>query len=497
MAASFLTLPYELKAAIFDEIADQNALFNLLRCSRLCYQVTRPFLYRNIKLSHFMYQHPKLRNSRKEHHFFPGAYRLTCSILRDPRLASFVRTFTIVEGRKPIGNSDMILTINEIDRHLQMAVRQICRFFRNEEPWLKAIAASPDSEATLAVLLPSLPCLVRLNMGFSNKTPYCNRMLRDMGQGSLYSKTKFRLLWIDKKTPRHEKKLHKMYKRMDYPETAFQHLQKVSNGFSEWSFSYELVATFFKMTSLTSMSGRIEEVRNDPMNNNAGLVYLEELEPASSNISHISLERMETCIARDIFAMVRTCCALKSLNIEWKSDSYIYFESGSWLRLDVTLMPAAATLESLTLVYSDVRNWGSPFRRQIHDTLPSLSGFTRLKAVKLGMAFIFGTGNATKRAPVRLESFLPFTTNLSAMLPPCIETVHLVRHEEELQGPLLMNVERLVEIAESGEAFAFLRTIIMEHRCHAECFTELSRRPSERLFISREGRGRYESSREV
>ena len=485
MVACFLDLPAEIMCMILDQITEKDTFYKLLHCSRYCYELAVPYLYRDIELPFrvcptgkrgtILHSFPERKGSLNGiEYFFPGAYSLICAILANSYLARLVKRFSIHTESSTTLIKDESIATADLDHNLQIAVRVAGkRSFVDGTSWLQDISELLNSDAVIAILVPSLPCLEQLRMDFTYDTPFRNRMADHAGRG------------------------------LTYRQRAFQRLQRI---LSEWPARWY----FYQATALLGLPLIILESWGYDLGLDGfsdlwpcpGNVYLaRNVQRALSKITTIHLDesRCPLFTPNDIAFAVQSCRILKSLRLEWIQDLTTALAGNRrWQpSLDAILSQAPDTLEDLSLVYGTVhypRETDALVRGpQTQILLPSLRVFSKLKTLKLCMAFIFGPGTIIYRdATPSFTEYLPYSHYLSSILPSSQETLHLVQHEFEMLAPLLMNIEAVVSIAQLDQHFRSLKDIVIESHCDPKQFTQEYRADHKTLFVTRENLGRYE-----
>ena len=315
-------------------------------------------------------------------------------------------------------------------------------------------------------------------MDFIDQTPFCNRMTRYAGRGLAYH---------------HE---------------AFQRLQQVSTERpASTSFKESLALLGAPLVIIHSLSSGPELASAWAGRNNSYQANTVKSALSNLRIVHLQYRDDSSFTSNDLAYVVQSRRGVRSLNLDWPLDTTTGL-AWNWCwrpSLDAILSRAADTLEHLSLEYGVVRYLteirAAVERPQMQILLPSLRTFSRLKTLKLGMAFIFGLGTITYRNfgdPVpSYTDYLPYSHQLSSILPPSIETLYLVGHEFEMLAPLLLNAEKVLDIAQTGQKFLSLKSIIIENHCDPEQLEKEGRADHKLLFVARMNLGRYEDIEDV
>ena len=199
---------------------------------------------------------------------------------------------------------------------------------------------------------------------------------------------------------------------------------------------------------------------------NSGLWELSSLTPppGSSNLTHLSLTGigMPPSSLASILALSRV---IKTLELHWYSDHHIWRnKSGSPLAdLDAALLPSSASLNDVSLTYTRADVLWKRAHDQGRLRVPRI--LSRLKSLKVATAFMYRVPPSGKKWRSEAMPPLPDKTALECclvnMLPPGLETLHIVRHTKEDFGVLLTNIRRLLAATTKGE-FPALRSITIE-----------------------------------
>ena len=441
MTSPLINLPHELLLKIIDSIEDASSKFNFLRCCHLTHDLVLPQLYRNVSIRQPRHVNPAFG--------FHALYTFTCQILRSHERASFVQSFTFreVDAYVPSKFSNGTtghVSHERVDENLRKAVGRASFSKTDEKGWLQDLQSNNPTGALLAILLPHLPRLQRLNMAFPYTQRYNSRMLMSIvtRRGRVF------------------------------PETAFERLQHVVIPFSDQARDHRAtgiwphqLAYLLQMPSLQSVSAH---VCHDDDDDDINLQFEDGVQDTaeagwdgerleSSTVSSLALEGFRLR-ASEVEHAVTMCSNLKSLKLHWICERMTNLEMASrrFSGIPKAIMPASQTLESLSLTYAF---WnGAEEERRDRSTHThariSLAEYPKLRSLTLGIAWIFGLlflnrSTAVANAPHDV---------LSRLLPSTIETLRIERKEAEYAVPLLANLEAVLLEKQSGR-FEGLKSI--------------------------------------
>ena len=439
MTNSLVDLPQELLLKIIDHVQDSNSLFNLLQCCHLTYDLALPQLYCDVEIWQPRHVNPFFRFNR--------LYSFTCQILRSHERASLVKRFTFREVyayvSSELGNGTTGQVSHEqVDENLQKVVCR-ARFSKTDEKgWLRDLQSNNPTDALLAILLPSLPCLEHLNMAFPYTQRYYSRMLMSIvtRPGRVF------------------------------PESAFERLKHVVIPFSDRVGDHRATGIWphqlnylLRVPSLQSVSAHVYD------ENDHDVVFEDDEKAAgaswdgekllSSNVSSLALESF-ILHSSMVELKVRMCSNLKSLKLHWvyTRGTDPVMANGQISSIPHAITSASQKLESLSLTYT---SWGAA-RESLADSQMdsrcriSLTDYPNLRSLTLGMAWIFGL--QLFHCTSNLENVS--SGLLAQLLPSAIETLRIERGDIENVAPILPNIEAILLERQSGR-FESLKSITL------------------------------------
>ena len=464
------TIPGEIATIIIDEL-DQSSLFSLLRCSKLWHKTVLPRLYRNLELRRVRIC--KFRDCtgtrRPGYSVAPDLHNLVSRLLHNPSLASCVRTvkpkpktvyirFNLDRHENSVPTSpnqveahinlarqspvyrysakdfeveeeklrpmpwilERLVPTDEVDAKLQELVEMACSATSSmsSSDWLRDATVTFLLDALLACLYLLLPCLNHLDLGFSLETKYLNCILRTL---------------VKNKTS---------------PSVGlFQSLISVchdSGGSYFKGYTPQLISWLFLVPSLEVLKGGL-----DCSSDWNSL----QLEPASSNVTSLELINLgdRQLLPTNLEEIVRACRALKSFKIHWQVLN-LGGECLDFSRMYSALLFTTQSLEELSLSYEDISYWRLIYNDNFDyfkDPIPSLLNFNKLSKLSIGLAFITGCTlwllqYRNLKRPLDIKRFIPLAGNLSAIPPPNIKSLRVVKSSDERLAPALMGIENVL-----------------------------------------------------
>ena len=438
--------PAEIMMKILESL-DQGTLFNVAMCSRSFYQTAFPFLYRHVV---FKNSNP---TGRRPH--FPGIYNFACQVLSDPDVAGLVKSISIEETTLPVVSQSAAAPMVSMNSNVLGALNGVCSDGHKGGinagkilSWLTSIYESPDSEATFAAVLPYLPHLERLEVVIDPfTTQFSNWVLR------LADTPLARL-----------------------PCAGFKNLKYISNDISlidlcdrsdphtaPWV-NWKEIAHFFGIAGVQKLEFNMETFRANAQSDLDAKVN----EPGLSSIDSLSFRNVPVSFSyTDTF--LGPNLHVKELKILWDLQSTPWAGGPSTSGFDFALYPGASELESFTTYYTHTTRNG--FYTVSMSSLRCLSKFSNLKDLKIGMGLIFGfvdrMFNKAKGFDYKSLGTYAHRGILQRMLPPNLETLHVIKYTDEVVALLHDNILALMSAKAHGE-FMSLESITVTTRMGRE-----------------------------
>jgi hypothetical protein len=174
---SITDLPLEVLRGIIKNILPSSALCNLALCSRSIYHAVVPFLYEHVELLCFGTDPKNFETDTNKSAFV--LRDLTCLFLRRPDLAQHVRRFTLRFDRYTNWvEPDKNFSIDEVDEILKIAIKASSHSEEEEKQWIVDAGWRFNIDAIIALLLPTLVKLLKLDMQVTDNQDYLVRMLK-------------------------------------------------------------------------------------------------------------------------------------------------------------------------------------------------------------------------------------------------------------------------------------------------------------------------------
>ena len=303
-----------------------------------------------------------------------------------------------------------------------------------------AIKCKGSVDPILAVLLPYLPRLERLEITLLPSHIYCGAMLH----GNLLRRGKA------------------------FPATAFQHLQHIIAPCREdqlhgnepgGGLTPDQLAHFVRIPSLQSLTAHLCDDHFGDIEETEGEL-LESVGAFGKYGLYGPREAVYIARIRNLTSLKLTWARPRDLRIAnqdlWKPSLCVHIA-----------MLASQSLETLSLSYPSAHGF---YNTPATDDLDCrsrmmLAGFPKLRHVTLGMAFVFGPriffGRRYVQGPPERPGAGDNDKTLFRLLPPTIETLRLVLCEEEDILPLWANVEALLWRKREG-MFGKLTSVVVE-----------------------------------
>ena len=389
------TLPPELWIQVISNVGKSGWLLNLALCCRSFYHLTLPFLYSDVKLLRDTYETG-----------FPHLKPFTIHILKNPKLASHVRSFAMDQCWVYHLSSDW--ESHGVDENVQGVLSRSNLSHEEQEQWIRSLERNVE-DAYLTLLLSSLPNLERL----------------DLMLPGLYADRFEKLIQNAAKT-----------KNVFHTHSAFSQLRVVINNCIDhiYGSSPTLLSGYLQLPSVREFYGQNVGSYDDEAH--TGLATLES---ASHPLVHLEL-RESRLNATDLTNLLRACKNIKTFVYElgW---GHINWPMYSTPELGKALSWIDTSLENLGLDYE-----GECYFSSDDDLSPigTLSNFKRLKNLRAGTYVFFGE-----------ESFAwaetggeQRTLNLASLMPASIETLYF-SHTEGMVHALTRSLEKLLQAKES------------------------------------------------
>ena len=340
-------------------------------------------------------------------------------MLKKPYLASYVRSFALRGGNEfcndiantrseTKGKNDEVEEVAEVFR---VAVETSTQYLKERSGRMPELDEGKTDGALLALLLPALVKLERLDLKLSHPRHFYVEMMEKAAARETPFET----------------------------QQPFLNLSEITNFWynnnKKYDRSLDLLVAYLQLPSVHVFYGYEFGSANDGPNK-----ALAALKPSSSSLTHLEL-KMCTMNSQDVANVVRACKALSTFVLEKLWDN-IPFNSFNTARVRKALTSAENTLEFLWLdyIYSDLWLGG------LDDISPieSLENFKKLRYVKAAMLFFFG-GDPTDRDTLYGNDLEETADHcpLVNMFPPTVEVLYFT-HCFHYLPYLITEVEELL-----------------------------------------------------
>ena len=179
MTCPISVLPEEMICHILSFINSKRCLSNLSSCSKSLHQTVLPFLFRHLEYDTKQYGGIP---------YFPHLRGLTSLFLHKPEYASFVRHLTMrntLHGDNYFGykqqNEDFIIDTVEVEEVLETTIKASSHSNEEATEWLHYASYKTSSDALMAILLPLLNRLEKLDIMLGDNLKYFKRTLSRIG----------------------------------------------------------------------------------------------------------------------------------------------------------------------------------------------------------------------------------------------------------------------------------------------------------------------------
>ena len=402
MAKLTSVLPPEILQAIIKQVEDKSTLCKLVRCSHYLYEVTVPFLYEHVELYDY--------EGGTSMHWFMYLRPLTSLLLQRADLAYLVRRLTMREEfsdgydsrfKVEEGLPANTVEVADIFKH---AVEAASHNQEEEKEWLTHLSWADHADAMIALLLPALPRLEKLDLQLMYDSMYFERMLKRAGlrekpfdkQPAFLALKDFMHTWYDEK----------------------------------YGMSPMYVAMFLRLPAIDRIFGHRIGSADEQEDQTLAM-----LDVGSSTVTHLEFKDCKLS-TEDITQLLKVPQNLTAFIYELGSG-HLSYTGYNFKAIREALVPQAHSLENLWLGYE--KRYGICFLDEIDDTtpIPSFASFNKLKTLKIATVFLFGSeghlsGRAEEEVDVSGERYWNDTTRrrLVSLFPQSLETLHILHYED-------------------------------------------------------------------
>ena len=412
------------------------------------HRLTLEYLYRNVEITHKTKSgiSQVLNTStgeRNECYFSRNVYDFTALALSKPERARMVKSLTLSKKTCRIDHPSR----EKLHDGIIVAVRQAQWSPTDGSRQLQEIKGGQVIEALVAVLLPYLPQLERLEFLFSHRNPdfihYYDRMLASiLSQSGNLPETAFSRL-----------------RHLTAPQLyhAQKNIPRFPVRLGIWPHQ---LAYFLKLPSMRSIEGCLR-VYHDEAHKPPSYDGLDSLGSASSPVESLALESRSFLYAREVVKKaVLACRKLRKLELKVLRGFFIGEEFAC---LVAATMQASHSLETLSLRYTSGEDtYDSYIRNSTERYTISLVDFPNLRNVTLGVFFLF-SGKLLKDTTLG-EGHLRSEHGETVLkrLPAQIVSLRIVVCNGEEAVPIFANVEAILWQKRDGQ-FPRLVSIFVEY----------------------------------
>lgn len=431
MRLSISHVPPEILSCIIANIGSSLELRNLALCSHGFYECVVPCLYEHVV---FQNQYYDCNHSDRR------LRKLATLLLQRPDLARHVRRWTFHSSRRNGVRGHQADEINDMDnvrlsQVLMTAIKASSHSEEEEMKWLKDARCTRRRDAILALVLPILVKLQRLDlqpMPRGLDLDYVERMMRRAGHGE---------------------------KPFDV-SPAFQALTKLmyTSTKRKCGIDPKYLALSMPFPSIHAIYGHC---LGSPFGSAGVSASLAVLATASSTLKHLEL-RDCTLKKADITHLLRVPMALNTFILDLGSSHLSYCEVNP-RDIRNALTPQEHCLEYLWLNYNEPRG-GFPrwWDNESDALMGSFSSFRSLQVLKIAAIFLFGKENFHFRcgkSDAAGQDSNGSSARLTDLLPNSLLTLHLSRCEDGFSGTL-QSLEDLILRKESS--IPELKNLVLE-----------------------------------
>jgi hypothetical protein len=387
-------LPPEILTCIISYVHSKSSLCNIALCSSMFYSLTIPVLYAHVAL-----------HSRCHH--FEGLRSLTVLFLTKSILAQYVRQFTLrdpIDNFQPNGHQNRPLDVRGV---LREAIFSNSHSAEEFDEWTMHVA-SDHPDALLAILLPTMVKLEKLDLMLRNSPLYFDRMI---------------VRAVAKQKPFDKQPLFPALKH-------FMHIPSWEPGsiFTKRSCDYQPMdsrySTIFQsFPNICSIFGfNVSEVFEHRIRTDGMRTFVNDyssLSGMSSSLTHLELTR----------SFITQCNLCIMLKIPKALITFIYeiIPTSMWLALspisfeDIlsALSPQYNSLDNLWL--DGYEEMGPEPTHPSNNMSSSLSKFTCLRNLRVAAVVLLTI----------LRHKAPQPRNFSGVFPATLETLHIIYDETE------------------------------------------------------------------
>ena len=367
--------------------------------------------------------------------FFQFVHNLTVQVVSDPERAKLVKSLTL----EPYPRCEYPL-LDTVHSSIECFINRSDYTVAERSSWVRDLQRS-SMDALLAVLLPSLPRLERLEFKAPLSSPHCTRMLTNamaaMSQGE---------------------------KVIERPLQCLRHLGGPGPGTRSWADLYpHQLAHFLRLPSMESVAVRLYTVPERSRRRASRQITirpsweLTTLESGSSNVASMELQTFLYNI-QGIACAIAACRHLRRLKIQILSG---LIRASEFAGLTAAVTQASSTLETLSLTHLEKDNHVYDFLRadpitSLHDNQCRIAttDFPKLRNLTLNTLSILGPRLLRYRMWPDSYPRPALDDGIAELLPEClppqIERFHVLVWESADNTALICGIESLFQKVQGG-----------------------------------------------
>lgn len=406
-------LPRELICCIMSQVDCRTTLCNLALCSHAFYLCAIRHLYKHVDFNAEGVACGCLH--------FERIRALGSLLLQRADLARLVRQFTMREGfshghdskrKEERGEEPEVV---EVDSVFKQVIKASSCSEEEEREWLKNVSWTDHTDAILALVLPALINLERLDLFLECGIIYFKRIMRSAA-----------------------------CRRKPFDtEPAFQNLKEFMHTWfdDENGMSAEYAAMFLRLPAISAVYG-YHVGRDDDEEADRTLAALD---TGSSTVTYIELKGSYLSIP-NITHMLRAPKALQTFICEL-GGAHISAWATSFKAIHEAFTPQKHCLENLWLDYEHQYRFISDHGLDETAPMPSFAGFEALKFLKIATLFLFGYKGRLEQHNDNEDKSKDWNDSsrrrLAGLFPTMLETLY-VPHCEDYFSHLLTALEDLL-----------------------------------------------------
>jgi len=349
-------IPPEVICCVISKVESKSTLCSLAVCSREYYVFTVPLIYGHVELD-------ESELLGREGQDFQPLRKLASLLLRRPDLACLVRHWTMRPdcstggGSKRVERAAREVETVDVDRTFTDAVRASSHSSEEENEWLRHISWKDHADSILALILPALVKLEKLDIMLQDDSKYFARMIQRAGVPEKLFDTK----------------------------PAFQHLREIMHTYHDdkYGMSVDYTAMFLHLPAIRGIYAH--RVGSAHRSTNQSLATLA---PPSSTLEHLEFK---DCKLNDenIVNVLRAPKALHTFIYEL-GGGHLAYCLPKFAAIRNALTPQQHCLENLWLDYEQRYGYIDYEYMVGGDPMAPFAEFAALKVLRIATIYLFG-----------------------------------------------------------------------------------------------------------